>query len=59
MMYNKNNVSNVLSNIALIIQSAISNIMKIVVCNIVKKKKKKVMWSCDINGFKLSLPFLP
>lgn len=41
MMYNKNNVSNVLSNIALIIQSAISNIMKIVVCNIVKKKKKK------------------
>lgn len=58
MMYNKNNVSNVLSNIALIIQSAISNIMKIVVCNIIKKKKK-VMWSCDINGFKLSLPFLP
>lgn len=41
MMYNKNNVSNVLSNIALIIQSAISNIMKIVVCNIIKKKKKK------------------
>lgn len=41
MMYNKNNVSNVLSNIALIIPSTISNIMKIVVCNIVKKKKKK------------------
>ena len=58
MVYNKNNVNNVLSNIALIIQSVISNIMKIVVCNIVEKKKK-VMWSCDIKGFKLSLPFLP
>ena len=40
MVYNKNNVNNVLSNIALIIQSVISNIMKIVVCNIVEKKKK-------------------
>jgi len=39
MVYNKNNVSNVLSNIALIILSAISNIMKIVVCNIVEKKE--------------------
>lgn len=57
MVYNKNNVNNVLSNIALIIQSVISNIMKIVVCNIVEKKR--VMWSCDIKGFKLSLPFLP
>ena len=39
MVYNKNNVNNVLSNTALIIQSVISNIMKIVVCNIVEKKR--------------------
>ena len=40
MVYNKNNVNNVLSNIAPIIQSVISNIMKIFVCNIVEIKKK-------------------